>query len=219
MEIAAAQNDADLDAIEYLEDQVFRKEMRVRLPQFQPNGSPMLRLLARLKPNDDVAGTLTIVETTDNHYLHQRCHLPALPGQRIARYTRLAVLPHHRGRGLAIRLMLEAHKHWVVPNGIDETWLLLDNRRAPHSLIGSVLGFSCGDAPIRSEYGMCRLMSRNERSQDAIAATHRGWAFIGRYEQEPAISRGCLVPAAASTSNFGSPACPDRTGECNSCDR
>ena len=182
--ITDAWSERDLRAVQHLEDEVFRREMRINLPAFRvPRGVAMLRLLARLKPDSESVGTLTVVETTGEHDLHRASGVTVQADARIARYTRLAVLPQHRGYGLSIRLMLEAHERFCAQNGIHKTWLLLDSRRAPSSLIASVLGFTCGAKTIRSEYGPCRVLSRKELSSAATEGTRRGWAFLSRHQE------------------------------------
>jgi GNAT superfamily N-acetyltransferase len=182
--ITEAWGERDLRAVQYLEDEVFRREMRINLPEFRvPRGAAMLRLLARLKPDSDSVGTLTVVETTGDQDLHRSSGVTVQADGRVARYTRLAVLPQHRGHGLSIRLMLEAHERSAARNGIHQTWLLFDTRRAPTSLIASVLGFTCGATIVRSEYGLCRVLSRNEFSGAAAGDTRRGWAFVSRHQE------------------------------------
>jgi hypothetical protein len=179
-----ASSDADIKAVQYVENEVFRLEKRIDLPELQvPHGAAMLRVLARLGPGGDPVGTLTAVETTGDPHLNRDCGVMASEsGIRVARYMRMAVLPPYRGYGLSIRMMLEVHQRFIVPNKIRHTWLLFDSRRVSSSLLLPVLGFRCGAHTIRSEYGPCRVLSRNELSSEAKQGTQRGWAFVARFQ-------------------------------------
>jgi GNAT superfamily N-acetyltransferase len=204
--ITGAWSETDLRAVQLLEEEVFRREMGINLPAFHvPEQAAWLRLVARLEPDGKPVGTVTVLETTGDHDLHRSSGLTAPASTRIARYTRLAVLPQHRGYGLSLRLMLEANERFAVPNGIDTTWLLFDARRAQSSLMVSILRFHCGTAVIRSEYGACRVLSRNERGRAAIEGTRRGWAFVARHQKSGGEELARLTSSSAmeQRSRFG----------------
>ena len=177
--IEEASNAPDIRMARYIEDEVFRREKRLQLPPLVlPHGGPALSVLAREAVTGEPAGVLTVLETTGDAVLHERYGVRNPSQGRSARYTRLAVLPAFRGYGLSIRLILEAHRRFVEPNGIDHTWLLFDASRASSSLIASVLGFRCGARTFRSEYGLCRLLSRNEHSAGAQQGVQLGWTYV-----------------------------------------
>jgi hypothetical protein len=169
----------DLKTIHDIEDQVFRSEKRIALPHLEePPCGTVFRLIARSAENDAAAGALTVVESNaDDPILRRHKNLVANSG-RAVRYTRLAVLPQYRGQSLSTRLILEAQRRFVAPENIRYTWLLFDQARASSSLLSTLLGFNCGSAVIRSEYGPCRFLFREELSITAHNGNRRGWAYL-----------------------------------------
>jgi GNAT superfamily N-acetyltransferase len=175
--------------VRYIEDSVFRREKRIDLPPLAaPRGASALSILARDSATGQPAGALTVVETTSDRDLLARYGVRIeSEHDRIARYTRLAVLPAYRGYGLSIRLILEARRRFVEPHGINRTWLLFDASRASSSLIASVLGFECGVRIFRAEYGLCRLLSRNENGLGARQSDQRGWTYLESFSNLHAL--------------------------------
>jgi hypothetical protein len=176
----------DVQAIRYLEDRVFRKEMGIKLPALEEApGATAFRLLARRASSGEPVATLSVVESNAPGEILRR---------RMARYTRLAVLPECRGRSLSMRLLLEAQRLYVARENIRHTWLLFDAPRASTSLLCTLLGFHCGQAVIRSEYGPCRLLSRDELSFSAQDANRRGWAYLTALGMAGGIPEESLFP-------------------------
>lgn len=168
----------DAYAVRHIQEEVFRREMGIRLPELEiPPGRTQLELIARLGCEDPV-GTLTMVETTGERSLHRRYHVDPGAAGRVARYSRLAVLKPYRGCGVPLVLLLEAYRRFIVPQQFCYSWLLFDAARAASSLMVRLLGFTPGERIIRSEYGACRVLVRSERTAAAEEATRRGWAHI-----------------------------------------
>jgi GNAT superfamily N-acetyltransferase len=179
--IEQARSAADLETVQYLENRVFRYEKRMEVPELMiPEGTAVMRMLARLVPTGEPVGTLTVMETTGNSELHARYGVPVRSdgNGRVARFTRLAVLAPYRGQGLSMQLVIEAHRQFVVTQSIRQTWLLFDAGRAGTSLISTLLGYTVGPRSYRSEYGLCRVLFRDEMSIPAELGTRRGVAYL-----------------------------------------
>jgi GNAT superfamily N-acetyltransferase len=178
--VEEARGSLDLTAIQNLENQVFRTEKQIDLPRLRvPANAEVFRLVARATPNGTPVGTLTVVDSNTHCPIFRRYgNLISSGGGRAARFTRLAVLPDYRGHSLSMRLILEAERRFIAPQNIQHTWLLFDASRASTSLLANLLGFHCGHDLIRSEYGPCRLLFRDELSIKARNGNRRGWAFL-----------------------------------------
>ncbi len=100
MEITVEQvtTDEDLEAVLRVRDQVFERELGITLV---PSGASMnahaSHLIARVGPNREPAGSLCVLDTSDDNELHESCGLKFDPRTRVARYTHLAVLKPYRG--------------------------------------------------------------------------------------------------------------------------
>jgi GNAT superfamily N-acetyltransferase len=178
--IEDARNEGNLKAIQHLENRVFRLEKGIDLPPFAAvRDGAIFRLVARALSNGVPVGTLSVVESNEHRPWFGRYEsLIANRGGRVARYTRLAVLPEYRGHNLSMRLILEAQRRFVAPENIQHTWLLFDAARASNSLLSRLLRFRCGSAVIRAEYGACRLLIRDELSISAQIGNRHGWAYL-----------------------------------------
>jgi GNAT superfamily N-acetyltransferase len=150
----------------YVREQVFERECGIRLPPL-PAREAMLTLIARSEWDPDPAAVLTVLETTGDEELHRSLGLIFDKETRVARYTQFAVLKPYRGQHLASRLVLEAHRQFVAPRGIDYSWLLFGARQANSSSFCRQLGFIASPETFFTEYGRCRVLTRNERSAGA----------------------------------------------------
>jgi len=122
----------------------------------------MLTLIARGESDPDPAAVLTVLETTGDDELHRSLGLMFNTKTRVARYTQLAVLKPYRGMHIASQLVLEAYQRFVVPRRVDYTWLLFGAERANSSSFCRQLGFVASPETFYSEYGRCRVLTRNE---------------------------------------------------------
>ena len=168
MDIVINQTASNEDIIEMLEvwEQVFQRELGVTLPR---DSAPcnISHWLARSAHSRKVVGTLSVVDTSDQHQLHDTLGLGFDRQARVARFTHLAVLKPYRGRGIPLAMMLEAHRRAIVPGQFDHTWLLFDVEKATRSFLTRQLGFTVLPQTFVSEYGCRCPLVRNERSPEA----------------------------------------------------
>jgi hypothetical protein len=153
-------------AASYVREQVFGHECRIRVPPL-PAGETVLTLIARSESDANPAAVLTVLETTGDEELHRGLGLIFNKDTRVARYTQLAVLRPYRGQHMASRLVFEAHRQFVAPRRIDYTWLLFGAGRANSSSFCRQLGFAASPETFFTEYGRCRVLTRNEHSTAA----------------------------------------------------
>jgi hypothetical protein len=151
-------------AAAYVREEVFEREWKIRVPRL-PRWAvgEMLTLVARVESRSEPVAALTVMETTTDHGLHQRFGLTFPEQTRIARYTQLAVLAPYRGLKIPLQLVIEARRRFVVPEGIDYTWLLFDAEHARASSFCKQLDFRAGAEVFETEYGRSRVLIRNER--------------------------------------------------------
>lgn len=145
-----------------IREEVFEQERNIRMPSL-PAGRDMLTLIARAESQLDPVAVLTVIDTTGDHDLHRSVGLLFHSGVRVARYTQLAVLKPFRGLRLPAQLILEGHAMFIAPRRIDYTWLLFDADSANSSLMCRQLGFTASAETYCTEYGCCRVLTRNER--------------------------------------------------------
>src|SRR5690242_10963141 len=107
-------NSEDVAAMFEVWKQVFEREMGITLPHDSTPGK-ISHWLARLKGSREAVGTLSIVDTSDQHQLHDSLGLPFDSKARVARFTHLAVLKRFRGMNIPLAMMLEAHRSVIVP--------------------------------------------------------------------------------------------------------
>jgi len=89
----------------------------------------------------------------------------------------------YRGMNLPLMLILKAHYHVVVPGGFTHTWLLFDAKRAANSSLCAHLGFSASERVFHSQFGVSRLLVRDERSafcEQAIRQTQQYLATVAQ---------------------------------------
>lgn len=187
--IEEARTSAHLEEIRHLETCVFEKEKGIHLPPLvPPDGCKVFRLLARSESDAAPIATVSVAQGEAHRQLLRRKGSTIGRDEPVARYTRLAVHRDYRGQGLCLRLLLEAQRRFVAPEGIRHTWLLFDAARAAASLLGTLLAFECDSTSVRSEYGACRLLFRDELSIAAQNGNRRGWAYLAALAESNSAS-------------------------------
>ena len=198
MEIIVEQvtTDADVDAIVRIRDQVFLREMGITLAPFgaAENGHATY-LVARGGPDKEPVGSLCILDTSDEHQLHESFGLKFEPQARVARYTHLAVLKPYREMNIPLAMMVEAHRRVIVPLQFDYTWLLFDVERAANCFLSRLLGFTPMPETFVSEYGCRCPLVRDER-------TVRSAQFIVRAESYLSERRSLNAPIHAARARY-----------------
>ncbi len=198
MEIIVEQvtTDADVDTIVRIRDQVFLREMGITLAPFgaSENGHATY-LVARGGPDKEPVGSLCVLDTSDDHQLHERFGLKFEPQARVARYTHLAVLKPYRGMNIPLAMMIEAHRRVIVPLQLDYTWLLFDVERAAESFLSRLLGFTPMPETFVSDYGCRCPLVRDER-------TLRSEQFIVRAKSYLAQRQSMNAPIDAPRARY-----------------
>jgi hypothetical protein len=184
MIIEMATSEEDLLSMRRIRRQVFEYEMGLALPALSaPEGAAAAHLIARAEATGAPVAALTVVETTNETDLCGRYGLWLHPSARTARYTQLAVVKPYRGINLPLMLILKAHYHFVVPGGFTHTWLLFDAKRAANSSLCAHLGFSVSERVLHSQFGVTRLLVRDEQSafcEQAIRQTQQYLAAVAQ---------------------------------------
>jgi hypothetical protein len=168
MDIVIKQTGSNEDVAEMFEvwEQVFEREMGVMLPRDSAPGS-ISHWLARSALSRKVVGTLSVVDTSDQHQLHESLGLGFDRQARVARFTHLAVLKPYRGRRIPLAMMLEAHRSLIAPGQFDHTWLLFDVEKVTRSFLTQQLGFKPLPQTFISEYGCRCPLVREEHTPEA----------------------------------------------------
>jgi hypothetical protein len=164
---------------------VFEREMGITLPPDSAADSGS-HWLARLAETKEAVGTLSVVNTSGQHRLHESLGLSFEPEARVARFTHLAVLEPYRGLNLPLAMMLEAHRCAIVPGDFDYTWLLFDVGRAAKSFLSRQLGFTMLPQTFVSEYGCRCPLVRNERTPAGADAIRTAESYLKRWNVEVA---------------------------------
>ena len=108
---------------------------------------------------------------------------------------------------LPLMLILKAHNHFVGPGGFTHTWLLFDAKRAANSSLCARLGFSASERVFHSQFGVNRLLVRDERSAFCEQAIRQTEQYLAAVAQKNGLSSHCdyglsnrdyLTPDAAS---------------------
>jgi hypothetical protein len=84
---------------------------------------------------------------------------------------------------LPLMLILKAHYNFVAPGKFSHTWLLFDAKRAASSSLCARLGFSAGERAFHSQFGIRRILVRDERSalcEQALRRTQKYLAAVAR---------------------------------------
>ena len=168
---------------------MFEREMGIELPQ-NAASSNTSHWLARLEQSREPVGTLSVVDTSNQHELHASLAFGFDPGARVARFTQLAVLKPYRGKNIPLAMMLEAHRSMIVPAQFDNTWLLFNVEKAANSFLSRQLGFTLLPQTFVSEYGCRCPLVRNEHSQEAKRAIRKAELYLKQLEHVYSIHPG-----------------------------
>lgn len=180
-------NSQDVAAMFEVWKQVFEREMGITLPPEQASGN-ISHWLARLKQSSEVVGTLSVVDTSGRHQLHDSLGLGFDQQARVARFTHLAVLKPFRGLNIPLAMMLEAHRGAIVPGQFDYTWLLFNVEKAAGSFLSRQLGFTLLPQTFVSEYGCRCPLVRNERTHESARAIRTAESYLKRWKVEAAAA-------------------------------
>ena len=182
--IKPATSNEDRDAMSRIRQEVFEREWGIAPAQLRVyDETSALHLLALVEPGGCPVAALTVVDTSGDQQLHESYSLGFAPQTRAARYTQLAVLKPYRGMDIPVRMILEAHHRFVVPGRFDYTWLLFDAKRAASSSLCARLGFSAGERAFHSQFGITRILVRDERSafcEQALRQTQQYLAAVAQ---------------------------------------
>jgi hypothetical protein len=174
----------DLLSMRHIRQQVFECEMGLKLPALNtPEGAAAAHVIARVELTGEPVAALTVVDTTNEADLRERYDLHLHPDARTARYTQLAVSEPYRGMNLPLMLILKAHHHFVAPGEFTHTWLLFDAERAANSSLCARLGFSASERVFHSQFGVNRILVRDERSafcEQALRQTQQYLAAVAQ---------------------------------------
>jgi hypothetical protein len=184
MIIEMATGEEDMLSMRRIRQQVFEHEMGLALPPLSaPEGVAAAHVIARVELTGEPVAALTVVDTTDEVDLCEQYSLCLRPGARTARYMQLAVSKPYRGMNLPLMLILEAHHRFVAPGKFTHTWLLFDAKRASNSSLCRRLGFSASERAFHSQFGVRRILVRDERSalcEQALRQTQQYLAAVER---------------------------------------
>ncbi len=159
--------------------EVFGTEWGIELSRIAPNDfSRATQIIARVLPDDEVVATVAILDTTGNRVLHEKYELPFGSGDRVARYTHMAVLKPYRGLNLPLYMLLEARQRYIIAGGFTYTWLLFQSDRATSTKLCTTLGFSASTEVTNCEQGRCRVLVRDEKSTEAHVADMQTRCFL-----------------------------------------
>jgi hypothetical protein len=165
MIIEMATSKEDMLSMRRIRQQVFEYEMGLQLPTLSvPEGLAAAHVIARAELTGEPVAALTVVDTTNEADLCEQYGLCLHTNARTARYMQLAVSKPYRGMNLPLMLILEAHYHFVIPGEFTHTWLLFDAKRAANSSLCTRLGFSASERVYHSQFGINRILVRDERS-------------------------------------------------------
>lgn len=176
-------DDSGLDAIMRIRQQVFERELGIKLAfsGASDNGHATY-LLARAGFDEEPVGCLCVLDTSGDNELHAKFGLKFGPLARVARYTHLAVLKPYRGMNVPLALMVKAHHSVIVPRQFDYTWLLFDAERAGDSFLSRRLCFTPLPETFVSEYGCRRPLVRDERSPYARQAIRQSEEHLRMFQ-------------------------------------
>jgi hypothetical protein len=182
--------------------EVFRTEWAVELRRIAPQDSFRgNQLIARVVPDGPVIATLTVLETTGEHALHEEHGMYFDDSDRVARYTQMAVLRPYRGLNLPLYLLLEARRLYIIPGGFTYTWLLIGAERAIASRFCTMLDFSASSQTVLGDQGISRVLLRHETAHDADIADMQTRSFL----EEVRPKHLEVIPATetAAVSSYG----------------
>jgi hypothetical protein len=175
--------ETDFDAIMRIQDQVFGREMGIKVAPSDPSDNGRARyLIARVGSEREPVGSLCVLDTSNHDELHQSFELKFELSARAARYTHLAVLKPYRGMNIPLAMMIEAHRSVIVPSQFDYTWLLFDVERARKSFLSARLDFKPLPKTFVSEYGCRCALVRDERAPDARQAIRQAEEYLRQFQ-------------------------------------
>lgn len=184
MIIEMATSNEDLLAMRRIRQRVFEDEMGLTLPPLNaPEGPAAAHVIARVELTGEPVAALTVMDTTNEAGLCEQYGLCLRPDARTARYMQLAVSRPYRGMNLPLMLILEAHYRFVAPGEFTHTWLLFDAERAANSSLCARLGFSASERAFHSQFGIRRILVRDERSAHCEQALRRTQQYLAAAEQ------------------------------------
>lgn len=184
MIIEMATSNEDMLAMRRIRQRVFEYEMGLTLPPLNaPEGVAAAHVIARVELTGEPVAALTVVDTTNEADLCEQYSLCLGPDSRTARYMQLAVSKNYRGMNLPLMLILEAHSRFVTPGEFTHTWLLFDAERAANSSLCARLGFSASERAFHSQFGIRRILVRDERSALCEQALRRTQQYLAEVAQ------------------------------------
>jgi hypothetical protein len=199
MIIEMATSKEDMLSMRRIRQQVFEYEMGLQLPALiAPEGVAIAHVIVRAEITGAPVAALTVVDTTNETDLCGRYGLCLHPNARTARYTQLAVIKPYRGMNLPLMLILKAHYHFVVQGEFTHTWLLFDAKRAANSSLCAHLGFSASESVFHSQFGVNRLLVRDERSAFSEQAIRQTQQYLAAVAQKNGHSSHCDYCTSAS---------------------
>jgi hypothetical protein len=192
MIIEMATSKEDMLSMRRIRQQVFEYEMGLTLPPLSaPEGLAAAHVIARVELTGEPVAALTVVDTTNEVDLCEQYDLHLHPNARTARYTQLAVIKPYRGVNLPLMLILKAHYHFVSPGKFTHTWLLFDAKRAANSSLCARLGFSASARAFHSQFGINRVLMRDERSAFCKQAIRETRQYLAAVAQKNDCSSHC----------------------------
>jgi acyl carrier protein len=146
-----------------------------------PGNKGVWHFLAR--DNHNAIGTLSVVDTTGDHQVHERYHLNFGKNDRVARYAQLAILKPYRKQGVFKMLMNTAHNTVILPTRFAVGWLLYPAAQARSSILTQSLGFTAEAHLVSTEFGDCHALVRRESNLSQVSCI-----------EEPALPRFAAAP-------------------------
>jgi hypothetical protein len=192
MIIEMATSKEDMLSMRRIRQQIFEYEMGLALPPLSaPEGLAAAHVIARVELTGEPVAALTVVDTTNEVDLCEQYGIHLRPNALTARYTQLAVIKPYRGMNLPLMLILKAHYHFVVPGDFTHTWLLFDAKRAASSALCARLGFSASERAFHSQFGINRVLMRDERSAFCEQAIRETRQYLAAVAQKNGRSSHC----------------------------
>lgn len=197
--IKQVSNDTDVAAVEQIHEWVFEREMGIKLaPLAAMNDKCIAHFLARCGPKQELVGSLSVTDTSEDHQLHESFKMKFGPRARVARYVHLAVLKPYRGLNVPLALMLEAQRRLIAPRQFDYTWLLFNAERAAKSFLSRLLGFTPLAETYFSEYGCRRPLVRDERAPRAVQMIRQAEEYLWQFQNSTALIKTAHARPTAS---------------------
>src|SRR5260370_14085235 len=171
----------DLDAVLRIQEQGFERELGITLsPMGSSRNGDATHLIARIGLDKEPVGSLCVIDTSENHKLHESFALKFDAPARVARYTLLVALKPSRGLNIPLSMMIEAHRRVIVPREFDYTWLLFDVERAANSFLSRLLGFTSMPETFVSDHGCRCPLVRDERTVRAARIIRKAESYLGQ---------------------------------------